>query len=76
MNFKFIVTLIVISLAVITAFKPNQSQVLQSLNTEIKKEPGDKFHKAQISDDDYLKLHKKWIDTGLSSLFSAMANMK
>lgn len=68
--------LLTVCLTAINSEIDQQTQVLQNLNLELKKGPDDKFYKSKIADDDYLKLYKKWIDTGLSSLFSAMANKK
>ncbi|CAD5213602.1 unnamed protein product [Bursaphelenchus xylophilus] len=51
-----------------------KSQV--NLDFELKKEPGDKYYRADIKDDDVVDIYQKWVDTGLSSLMSAIANHK
>uniref|UniRef100_A0A1I7SGW7 Uncharacterized protein n=1 Tax=Bursaphelenchus xylophilus TaxID=6326 RepID=A0A1I7SGW7_BURXY len=47
-----------------------------NLDFDIQKAPGDKYYKAEVKDDDILDMYQKWVDTGLSSLMSAVANHK
>uniref|UniRef100_A0A1I7SEP0 Uncharacterized protein n=1 Tax=Bursaphelenchus xylophilus TaxID=6326 RepID=A0A1I7SEP0_BURXY len=47
-----------------------------NLDFELKKAPGDKYYRADIKDDDVVDMYQKWVDTGLSSLMSAIANHK
>ncbi|CAD5213610.1 unnamed protein product [Bursaphelenchus xylophilus] len=67
----FLVTLI--SPTAIGGFRaPNEV----NLDFEIQRQPGDKYYRANIKDDDMMEMYQKWIDTGLSSLMSAIANQK
>lgn len=43
---------------------------------ELRKLPGDDFYRATISAEDTVKMYSKWLDTGISSLFSAIANRR
>ncbi|CAD5213604.1 unnamed protein product [Bursaphelenchus xylophilus] len=52
----------------------HQSEV--NLNFELHKEPGEKYYRANIKDEDVVDMYQKWVDTGLSSLMSAVANHK
>uniref|UniRef100_A0A1I7SEN7 Uncharacterized protein n=1 Tax=Bursaphelenchus xylophilus TaxID=6326 RepID=A0A1I7SEN7_BURXY len=47
-----------------------------NLDFELHKEPGEKYYRADIKDDDVVDMYQKWVDTGLSSLMSAVANHK
>lgn len=46
------------------------------LNFEFEKKPGDKYYRANVKDEDVVQMYQKWVDTGLSSLMSAMAERK
>lgn len=53
-----------------------ETRTTADLNLEVHKGENDKYYKAQMSDDDFVGMYQKWFDTGLSSLFSAVANKK
>ncbi|CAD5213616.1 unnamed protein product [Bursaphelenchus xylophilus] len=62
--------------ACLSAAEQGQKPFVPNLDLEIKKGPNEKFYQAQITDADYLQMYNKWVDTGLSSLFSAVAQKK
>uniref|UniRef100_A0A1I7SC82 Uncharacterized protein n=1 Tax=Bursaphelenchus xylophilus TaxID=6326 RepID=A0A1I7SC82_BURXY len=48
----------------------------QISNDGLKRVEGTNSYKLQMHDDDMLRVYQKWLDTGISSLFSAIANKK
>ncbi|CAD5210616.1 unnamed protein product [Bursaphelenchus okinawaensis] len=56
------------------AFQKKASEL--NLDYDIQKQPGDKYYRANIKDDDMLGMYQKWAETGMSSLMGAIANHK
>ncbi|CAD5210614.1 unnamed protein product [Bursaphelenchus okinawaensis] len=53
-----------------------QKQTEANLDFDIQKDPNEKYYKANVKDEEVVDMYQKWVDTGISSLMSAIANHK